>query len=72
MAHECPDCGHGCHCGGDIDDMDFGDALWCDHCPMEVDDDADDDDDWLEEVDEEEELRHRQAQADLIIDGSSL
>lgn len=21
MAHECPECGHTCHCGGDIDDL---------------------------------------------------
>lgn len=23
--HTCPDCGCACHCGGDIDDIDFGD-----------------------------------------------
>jgi len=35
MAHTCPDCGQLCHCGGDIDDIDFGedcgDAMRCTH-----------------------------------------
>jgi hypothetical protein len=35
MAHSCPDCGCLCHCGGDIDDIDFGDdsedAMNCHH-----------------------------------------
>lgn len=35
MAHSCPDCGCLCHCGGDIDDIDFGDdsedAMNCTH-----------------------------------------
>lgn len=25
MAHECPECGEWCHCGGDIDDILFDD-----------------------------------------------
>ena len=25
MAHTCPDCGLTCYCGGDIDDICFGD-----------------------------------------------
>ena len=54
MAHSCPDCGQICYCGGDIDDIDFGDdtdeAELCTHCPTfvddfdECDDDYDDDD----------------------------
>lgn len=36
MAHTCPDCGMLCRCGGDIDDIDFGDdtddAGRCTHC----------------------------------------
>lgn len=38
MAHECPECGHNCHCGGDIEDCDFGDVeagLACVHCTDE-------------------------------------
>lgn len=36
MAHECPECGRGCHCNGDIDDCFFEqseEALSCHHCP---------------------------------------
>lgn len=43
MAHECPDCGMTCHCGGDIDDCLFEgtqEQLHCSHCP---DDDCDGD-----------------------------
>jgi len=43
MAHECPDCGMRCHCGGDIDDIVFDDNKYsngylgkmvkpCPHC----------------------------------------
>lgn len=36
MAHSCPNCGMACHCGGDIDDIDFGadtpEAIACRHC----------------------------------------
>lgn len=35
MAHECPDCGSMCHCGGDIDDCLLncdGDVTNCTHC----------------------------------------
>lgn len=32
MAHECPDCGVTCHCGGDIDDINFGEGEACEHC----------------------------------------
>ena len=40
MAHTCPDCGLTCHCGGDIDDIDFGDdseeAIACTHCDCPI------------------------------------
>jgi hypothetical protein len=40
MAHTCPDCGLLCHCGGDIDDIDFGDdtpeAAVCTHCDCPI------------------------------------
>lgn len=35
MAHNCPNCGLRCHCGGDIDDLVFTDSereAFCDHC----------------------------------------
>lgn len=35
MSHECPDCGHTCFCGGDIDDCCFNfeyDVNNCTHC----------------------------------------
>ena len=33
MAHSCPECGQMCHCGGDIDDIDFGeDSAQADRC----------------------------------------
>jgi hypothetical protein len=33
MAHTCPDCGSLCRCGGDIDDIDFGeDSEGADNC----------------------------------------
>lgn len=45
MAHSCPDCSQTCHCGGDIDDIDFGDdtpeAMRCTHC-RDRDDEPDD------------------------------
>jgi len=31
MAHECPECYSLCHCGGDIDDIDFGESADCKH-----------------------------------------
>ncbi|HKB54224.1 MAG TPA: hypothetical protein VKD22_09500 [Ramlibacter sp.] len=31
MAHDCPDCGMQCHCGGDIDDINFGESDACTH-----------------------------------------
>lgn len=31
MAHECPECWESCHCGGDIDDIDFGESDACTH-----------------------------------------
>lgn len=40
MAHSCPDCGSICYCGGDIDDINFGDdcdaADLCTHCTCKV------------------------------------
>jgi len=32
MAHECPDCGMRCHCGGDIDDIVFDDNKYSKGC----------------------------------------
>ena len=33
MAHTCPDCGQLCHCGGDIDDIEWGeDSEESDNC----------------------------------------
>jgi hypothetical protein len=32
MAHECPDCGLSCHCGGDIDDIMFPDSKYAVTC----------------------------------------
>jgi hypothetical protein len=32
MAHECPDCGCSCHCGGDIDDILFLDSKYAVTC----------------------------------------
>ena len=35
MAHECPECGQWCHCGGDIDDCGHNfpdDQVACTHC----------------------------------------
>jgi len=33
MAHSCPECGQTCYCGGDIDDIDFGETFsGCDCC----------------------------------------
>ena len=39
MAHTCPICGSLCHCGGDIDDLDFGERWDCEHCPYDEDED---------------------------------
>jgi hypothetical protein len=38
MAHECPECGQTCYCGGDVDDCEFHDTyeeLHCTHCPID-------------------------------------
>lgn len=35
MAHECPECGLTCYCGGDIDDCCFHgteEEMYCSHC----------------------------------------
>lgn len=35
MAHECPECGSQCHCGGDIDDLLLPSRKYesqCEHC----------------------------------------
>ncbi len=46
MAHECPECGQLCFCGGDIDDCmnNFEeDIIHCTHyliCEQEIDEDA--------------------------------
>ena len=31
MAHDCPECWTTCHCGGDIDDINFGESSACQH-----------------------------------------
>jgi len=42
MAHECPECGLTCYCGGDIDDICWGEQTgYCKHC--DEDDDFDED-----------------------------
>lgn len=55
MAHECPECGFNCHCGGDIDDIDFGDLVAsCTHCPNGFTREGDeDDDDFYDTLDDE-------------------
>jgi hypothetical protein len=48
MAHECPECGQTCYCGGDIDDCCLHgseEEFMCHHCP----DDYDSDDPFNEE-----------------------
>lgn len=42
MAHECPECGLRCHCGGDIDDLVFAGSkaeIACVHCDHNYEDD---------------------------------
>ena len=44
MAHECPECGLNCHCGGDIDDTEFqGGEETCTCCDGEDAEGFDDD-----------------------------
>lgn len=31
MAHDCPECYTQCYCKGDIDDINFGEAMDCEH-----------------------------------------
>jgi len=48
MAHECPECGYSCHCGGDIECCNYGYSEYaaaCSHCDG-LDYSADDDDHW--------------------------
>lgn len=53
MAHECPECGLSCHCGGDIDDMLLNNDRYvhgCSHCWNEDEPyDLTDDEDWDDE-----------------------
>ncbi len=52
MAHECPECGQQCYCGGDIDDCcnNFEeDVINCVHCLGHEDDFLDDEDCLYEE-----------------------
>lgn len=45
MAHTCPECGMLCHCGGDIDDICFGEADdYCSCCDSDDDGFEDDED----------------------------
>jgi hypothetical protein len=51
MAHTCPKCGLICHCGGDIDDLVFGEDPCCEHCDtedewMSLNYDEDEEDEW--------------------------
>lgn len=51
MAHTCPICGMTCHCGGDIDDICFGESdEFCTHC--DYDEDESDPDDELNDLQE--------------------
>lgn len=43
MAHTCPECGKYCTCGGDWDDIDFGENINCE-CPCWMEDNEFDDD----------------------------
>lgn len=55
MAHECPECGMLCHCGGDIDDLVFTSTryeLMCKHC--------DDKDEKPEDSEEDNEAGNKQ------------
>jgi hypothetical protein len=51
--HSCPECGYACFCGGDIDDIDWGEdseeAMACTHCQA---DGGDSGDDWDEIYDD--------------------
>jgi len=40
--HTCPECGQACFCNGDIDDIDWGDVVWCEHCAYVDADEYDD------------------------------
>lgn len=53
MAHTCPTCGYTCHCGGDIDDINFGEHYGCICCDGEDDWDEDDYYDQLEKMEEQ-------------------
>lgn len=56
MAHTCPECGFNCHCGGDIDDINFGEGLGCicsesnwgcgRHVDAEDEDDSEEHEEW--------------------------
>lgn len=53
MAHECPDCGLTCHCGGDIDDLRLNLDKYvfaCTHCPDEEQEPYELDDDYEPET----------------------
>src|SRR5688572_5387398 len=51
MAHECPDCGMQCHCGGDIDDLLLNVERYVNRCTHCEDDRFDDYDDFDEDDD---------------------
>lgn len=53
MAHTCPTCGLNCHCGGDIDDINFGVHYGCICCDGEDDWDEDEYWDQLEKLEEQ-------------------
>lgn len=56
MAHECSECGMSCHCGGDIDDIFWGEDPNCKCAYSEwgcgkYDDEDWDEDDYYEQMD---------------------
>jgi hypothetical protein len=56
MAHECPECGMWCHCGGDIDDCGHNFEEYqnaCTHCPPDGIDRDDPYEDYESSIDEE-------------------
>lgn len=54
MAHSCPECGQTCYCGGDIDDINFGETSACDHCLVFGEDEDEDFYAYMDEIRERE------------------
>ena len=51
MAHECPECGCRCHCGGDIDDIVLPSTRYENNCRCCPDPLGEDDGDYFDEDD---------------------